>query len=330
MATNIEKLLESMRGQQDLMNKMKGLDLSSQIARSFANRMPENNLANALTGGMRGMMAGLEFTPPFQRELLAQRVAWEGIAGSLNHLVAAKSISENLAQTALLGQLGLHSSLMSLAGQYQERFHNPFSVMDAAIRGITDRAFRQFEFAPTQEEVEEVTEVVEGLGAITAEHAELDRPVTVRDLEKFRTELLDDLVLKLSRSKTAHAIEFILALMHLIGFALHVHAAYVEHTDITNREALEQTKVYVDSLVQGILNDQGSTHEFRWNTRVANHNVNLRRSRSTRSEILDMIEKGEVVLVIAVKKRWLYVSYIDSETGEPCSGYVFKKYFDRE
>jgi hypothetical protein len=330
MTSNFDKLLSSIKWQDDLMSKMKGLDLSTQIARSFAHKSIDNNAVNALTGGMRGMITGLEFTAPFHQQLLAQRAAWEGIAGSLNHLVAMRSISENLAQTALLGQLGLHNSLVTLARHHQERFHNPFTAMDAAIRGMTDRVYRELEVDSSEKEIKEIAEVVESLGVIATEHAERDRPITAKDLENFRTNLLNELVAQLRRSKTARATALITFIMGVIGFVFQLYSTYGEVKDISNREALEQTRVYLDSLVHEALNDRAATNGFRWNTRVANRKVNLRLARSSRSEILDTIEEGEQVVVIAVMKKWLYVSYVDGATGEPRSGYVLKKYFDRE
>lgn len=309
---------------------MSGMGVSLDIATSFAHRMPENNVAKVLTGDLGAIMSALDFTTPFHRQMLEQKAMWNGIAGSLNHLVAAKSITEDLAQKALLGQLGLHSSLLALAAQYKRQTHNPFSALEVAFHGLTDRTFKQLTVDQTSEEVEEVNEVVDSIGVIAAEHAKLDRPVTLDDLENLKADWLAGLVQMLSRSKTAHAVEFIMALMHFIGFALQVHATYMAHSDLTNREALEQTKLYVDSLVQGVLNAPMSARDFQWNTRIANHNVNLRPAMSTGSEVLDVIKKGELVVVIAVKKKWLYVSYIDGDTGEPRSGYAQKKYFNQE
>jgi len=300
------------------------------IARPFANRMQENSIEKALTGGLGGIMSSLDFKPPFQKQMLEQKAMWNGIAGSLNHLVAAKSISEDLAQRTLVGQLGLHSSLMTLAAQYKLQTHNPFSALEVAINGITDRTFKQLTVDQTSEEVEEVNEVVESIGVIAAEHAKLDRPVTLEDLENLKADWLAALVQMLGRSKTAQATEIIMALMQIIGFMLQVYATSEVRNDITNRGVLEQTKLYVDSLVQGVVNAPVRERDFRWNTRTANHDVNLRPVMSTGSEILDMIKKGEQVVVIAVKKKWLYISYIDCDTGEPRSGYALKKYFDRE
>ncbi|MBX2983374.1 MAG: hypothetical protein KF843_11925 [Flavobacteriales bacterium] len=330
MLGDLEKLLVSIRGQQSMIEKLSGTQLPFHIARSFGNQILENNIARMMTGGMSGMMGAMNFAQSFQKQLLDQQSAWTGISGSLNHLVAAKAISEDLGRSAFLSQLGLQNSLKTLAEQYTTPLYNPFSVLNAAFLGISDRAYRRLSVDHSQDEVEELNQIVQGLEAIAAEQAGLDRPVTIRDLEKFKAEVVDALVAAVSRSKTAIAIEVILALITFISFALQLREMSWTKSDITNREVLEQTKLYAESLVLAASTVQVSGRDFRWNTRIANHNVRLRSKTSTHSEVLALIEEGQQVVVITVKKKWLYISYVENATGEPRSGYAYKKYFDRE
>lgn len=326
MLGDLEKLLASIRGQQSMIEKLSGTQLPFHIARSFANPMLENNIAKMMTGGMSGMMGAMNFMPTFQKQLLDQQSAWTGISGSLNHLIAAKAITEDLGRSAFLSQLGLQSSLKTLAEQYTTPLYNPFSVLNAAFLGISDRAYRRLAVDHSQDEVEELNQIVQGLQVIAAEQVGLDRPVTIRDLEKFK----DALVAAVSPSKTAIAIEVIIALITFISFALQLHEMFGTKSDITNREVLEQTKLYADSLVLAASPVQVSGRDFRWNTRIASHHVRLRSKTSTHSEVLALIEEGQQVVVITVKKKWLYISYVENATGEPRSGYAYKKYFDRE
>jgi uncharacterized protein YgiM (DUF1202 family) len=62
-------------------------------------------------------------------------------------------------------------------------------------------------------------------------------------------------------------------------------------------------------------------------SRIAKTNVNLRFSTKKNCKIIGLVKLGQPVTVIEIRHKYLLISYIDIETGEPKSGFVIKKYF---
>lgn len=62
--------------------------------------------------------------------------------------------------------------------------------------------------------------------------------------------------------------------------------------------------------------------------RIATTDVNLRIRPRKKSQIIGVVKKGQEVTVIEIHHKYLLVIYMDNETGDPLSGFVFKKYFN--
>lgn len=227
----------------------------------------------------------------------------------------------------------LSHTLSGITASFSTPYVKPLSAMEVAIRGISTDflrhvPFENFEIAEEEyNAVEDITEAIatqsETLNVAAEDY------VTVEIFEEYQTKLFRELELIRSKSTSDKIKALITQLMQTISFAVMIFTLYSDSNKMSNRELSEtfeqrfetyqnQTDVKLDSIL-GVL-----THQ-----RIARTDVNLRVANKKRAAKKGVVKKGQAVSVIENLHKHLLIYFIDIETGEPKSGYVYKKYFDK-
>jgi len=153
--------------------------------------------------------------------------------------------------------------------------------------------------------------------------------VTQESFEKFQIQLFDELQLISSKSKSEKAKAFIFQIMQIISFVVMIFSLHSDSHKMTNKELSEiiddkfkshqeHTNIKLDSILSQITKQ-----------RLATTDVNLRVNNKKRAAIKGIVKKGQLISVIETRHKYLLIYYIDQETGEPKSGFVFKKNFEK-
>lgn len=227
----------------------------------------------------------------------------------------------------------LSQRLSSISPMYPANYVKPFNAMEVAIRGISTAFLKNIPFDDIDvaeyeyEVVEELTEVI----AIQAEtlQASSNDYVTQESFEKFKTQIFDELEQISSKTKSEKIKLFILQLMQVISFAVMIYTLHTNSQKMTNGELSEiidnkfkshqeQTNIKLDSILNQLTKQ-----------RIATTNVHLRVNNKKRSAIKGIVKKGQLISVIETRHKYLLIYYIDKETNEPKSGFVYKKYFEK-
>ncbi len=227
----------------------------------------------------------------------------------------------------------LNQRLSSLSSMYAENYVKPLNAMEVALRGISTDFLKNISFDDLDVAEEEYVLVEEATEAIVTQAESLqsstDKYVTQESFEKFQIQLFDELQLISSKSKSEKAKAFIFQLMQIISFTVMIFSLHSDSHKMTNKELSEiidnkfkshqeQTNTKLDSILSQITKQ-----------RLATTNVNLRVNNKKRAAIKGIVKKGQLISVIETRHKYLLIYYIDKETGEPKSGFVFKKYFEK-
>jgi len=227
----------------------------------------------------------------------------------------------------------LNKRLSSLSSMYAENYVKPLNAMEVALRGISTDFLKNISFDDLDVAEEEYVLVEEATEAIVTQAESLqsstDKYVTQESFEKFQIQLFDELQLISSKSKSEKAKVFIFQLMQIISFTVMIFSLHSDSHKMTNKELSEiidnkfkshqdQTNTKLDSILSQITKQ-----------RLATTNVNLRVNNKKRAAIKGIVKKGQLVSVIETRHKYLLIYYIDKETNEPKSGFVYKKYFEK-
>ena len=225
------------------------------------------------------------------------------------------------------------SSLLSLSSMYAENYVKPLNALEVALRSISTDFLKNISFDDLDVAEEEYDLVEEATEAIVTQAESLqtfsDKYVTQESFVKFQIQLFDELQLISSKFKSEKAKAFIFQIMQIISFVVMIFSLHSDSHKMTNKELSEiiddkfkshqeHTNIKLDSILSQITKQ-----------RLATTDVNLRVNNKKRAAIKGIVKKGQLISVIETRHKYLLIYYIDQETGEPKSGFVFKKYFEK-
>lgn len=320
--SSFQNIAESIRQSQKPIS-LAGLGGISEIAKSIAHQMEPINKANAFMSGNLGMQAALDI----QKQTDINKFAFGGLSTSLANIFKHNEELSNKLAGIASSQLLLSSNLAQIAKSIDNSHLNKFNSLSVAIQGISSSYLRELVKNKDWNDLEIVEEVNEAITSVSETIIDKSDLVTREDLQNFRLSIITELTELHAKSKTEKVKLFLLELITIIGFILTLYGNYQSSKGKTNQDVIDSTKLEIEKVKRELYDK--IDYEFKKNhkTRISYTNVNLRYSNYKRSKILGIVKKGQQVTVIEIRHKWLLVSYIDMETGEPKSGFVFKKYF---
>ncbi len=348
MTSDIDKLLHQIRTQQDNLPKVKGLGLPLDIAQSLsapqgldnpmkglggpfefakalATARPSENPLKGLLGGWTSMISSMDLTSVQQSQLLAHQVAIGGIANSLGPWLANEASAKKISASVLGGHLGLFGGLTALQGLYTNQDRNPFKTLGTTLQDVIEHFAEDLGEQTSEAEIGEFAEVVGAMGSALTDYAEAEDEISEKEVPEVGEHLTSVLVKKLPGIQSVRVKDFIRTSMHVITFALDIHAAVMLHKvyhAVSHREVLENSNTTVETRVHGA--EETDTYKSPFSLFKTTTKVHLRQSATSKSESLEVLSEGQEVVAMWPSNGWLYVSYVDS-TGEMKKGYVLEK-----
>jgi hypothetical protein len=266
----------------------------------------------------------------------ASQIGSFDLASSLNNSLAAiytinPDITSRLKEFAS-SQSAIGSVLSSISKMNINSSLNIFDniineVATLNIDGFTETEKWEDIIVIKEEKKEDKENIEDKVIRLTTEQLNDFKQVIVKELENKLTEESSKKIKTFNIDRLLSLISLLLAFYSLVG------PSNQEIINNTNRRFDKiNTKLNVvnqkeDSLLF-LVKDIKSKIEL-IHTRQAKTFVNLRKSTNTKSKVIGLVNKGQIVVVTDIKKKWLFVKYIDDETGEKREGYVFKKYFKK-
>ena len=288
--------------------------IAAQMSRQFE---PKNNIAAALTSSMQ------EFS-------YENQFAFRSISASLSELNKYNPrVSDSLAGI-VNSNLFMTSAVSQLARIVHNSHLNKFDSLSVAINNISKTYLNHINRTRSWEDLYVIEEASQTIAEVTGEFISDQQQITQQDLDRLREEMVDhfqDLIEKTTKSKTR---VFLIDLLTVVSFLLTLYGTIQSENQPTNQDVIDQTKIEFQNFKTEVKDLITAEFTKLQRQRIATTDVNLRFSAKKRSQKIGLVKCGQLVTVIDIQHKWLLISFIDNETKEPKSGFVYKKYFERK
>ena len=232
-----------------------------------------------------------------------------------------KSVAQSL-NSIIINQNAISNNFNQIGNIFKDSHLNKFRGIDLALKGLTNSYIKDFSNNNQWNEIEIIEEANENIAKLSGnfkeEYLELDTYI-----EKLREVLISDLTELLSKSKSDKVRSFLIELITLIGFLLTVYIMNGKNSE----DVIIETNIELEKIREELTNTINIKFDQFYKQRISTTDVNLRYSTNNKSKILGIVNRGQKITVIEIRKKWLLISFIDKITEEPKSGYVYKKYF---
>lgn len=248
-----------------------------------------------------------------------------GLTASLTKISQANKLWADKIADVATSQLYLTSSLQAALNIHSQQ-KTAFDSMNMAIAGVSGAFLKQVAITKTWEDisfVEETNTIIADAINVTCEEEYIR--YSNEDIENFKESIISGLSKLLCKTKTQRVKEYILDLMTLISFLFGCYSLQTapskEDVQLIIRQELAANK---DVLVGEI---EAAVSKYFSRMRTARIKTNLQYSDKKNAKITGVVQQGQEVTVIEIRHKYLLISFIDKDTGEPKSGFVLKKYF---
>lgn len=319
--TSLQQIAAAIEKQSKPQFNLSGLSGLTDIARTISQQVKPFNATSAILGNsIQAQLASIQYPK--------NHSALFGLTSTLAELAKTNQLASERLSGFATSQLMLSNNLTAIAKTLSQSHLNKFNSIDIALQGISKAYLKNIALTRNWEDIYVAEEANEAISSIADELLTASTQVTVQDLDNIRQSIITELFGLLGKTKTDKARQFILDLITVIGFLLTFYGAYQVYSDKSNAEVINETKKEIEKINKE-LSEKIELELNKLNkTRTARTNVNLRYADRKNSKIIGLVKLGQQVTVIEIRKKYLLISYIDHETGEPKSGFVIKKYFD--
>jgi len=283
---------------------IKGIDARN---KSFANATDLANALSAQTKTIQNAIKGISFS--FQDLAKNQQL----LSGKL--LLACNS------------QLALSSSINALTKAIQPNIYKNFNALSVTMEAFTKSYLDLTIKSKEWENLDIFQQTTDKIKIAADELVTQDKTITIEDLNNFKTEIIEELSSTIRKTNNVKIIDLILKIITIITFVLQLQSINFSRKDITNKEVLEFTENDFTILKADIKDLVKQEFKELQVTRVAISDVNLRKSPNIKSKSLGILRKGQEIFLLEIRTKWLFITYIDKETNETKSGYVYEIYF---
>lgn len=248
-----------------------------------------------------------------------------GLAASLTKISQANKLWADKIANIATSQLYLTSSLQTALNIHSQQ-KAAFDSLNMAIAGVSGAFLKQIAITKTWEDisfVEETNTIIADAINVTCEEEYISS--ANEDIENFKESVISGLSKLLHKTKTERAKEYILELMTLISFLFGCYSLQTAPSKEDIQMIIRQELVANKDVLVGEIETAVSKYFSRM--RTARIRTNLQYSAKKNAKITGVVQPGQEVTVIEIRHKYLLISFIDKDTGEPKSGFVLKKYF---
>lgn len=300
---------------------LSALSSITEIAKSISQQMKPFDATSVLWGGsVQAQLASIQYSKSYS--------AISGLTNALSQIEQTNQLAADRLSVFATSQLVLSTNLAAIARSINQSHLNQFNGLEIALQGISQSYLKDIALTRNWDDISVAVEANDTISNITDKVLNNTTNVTFQDLDNLRQSIVKELFELLGKTKTDKARQFIFDLISIFGFLLIFYNPFTIPTDKTNTEVIEATKKEI-AKISSEFSEKFEAELNKLNkTRTARTNVNLRYSENKNSKIVGLVKTGQQVTVIEIRHTHLLISYLDSETREPKSGFVTKKYFD--
>ena len=259
--------------------------------------------------------------------MLGESLRLSGLPNALNHIYQYHSDISKILNDYSVSQKLINNTLTSFTSSVQ---NIDLSNLSIAVQGMTDIYLNEIYKTKKWNELEVVDKVSKTVVAVSDKIIAKPEQLTINDLEEFKISIIGELSKIFEKSKSNRVKIFILNLMTVFSFMLSSYQVYKIESDKSNKNVIIESKQEFENLKKEVNESIRIALTKIYKSRIATTDVNLRFSNRKLSKTLGIVKLGQRVTVIDIRHKWILISYIDDLTGEPKSGYVYKKYFVTE
>lgn len=346
MTTNLQDIIKKIQKQNETMQGAFGLNLLqgiaaaiekqnkaqfnlsgisglTNIAKTISQQIKPLNVASMVTGNnIQAQLAAIQYPK--------NHSALFGLTSTLAEIAKTNQLASEKLSGFSTSQLLLSNKLTAIAKTLSQSHLNKFNSIDIALQGISKTYLKNIALTRNWEDITVAEEVNDTISNIADELLTKTTQVTVKDLDNLRHSIVSELLGLHGKTKTDKARQFIIELITIISFLLTFYNPFVIPTDKTNKGNITEIKRELKKMNK----EFSEKIEYELNklnkTRTARTNVNLRFADKKKSKIIGLVKTGQQVTVIEIRHKYLLITYLDKDTGEPKSGFVVKKYFEIE
>lgn len=300
-----------------------GLDGITNTVRSITQQMKPSDNVSIISGNtIQAYLASMQL-PKNNKVLL-------GFTSTLIEQLKTNQLASERLSGFFTSQLMVSNNWSAIVKSLHQSHLSQFNSIDIALQGISKAYLKNIAFTLNWEDISVAEEANETISNITDELLNTTIQLSVQDFDNLRQSIVTELFELLTKTKTDRARQFIFELISIISFLLIFYNPFAIPTDKTNSEVIETTKKEIEKISKEFSTKLETELSKLNKTRIARTNINLRYSEKKNSKVIGLVKAGQQVTVIETRHKYLLISYLDNETGEPKSGFVTKKYFDVE
>lgn len=321
--STLQTLVKEIAEQAKIQNSFAGMSDFTNIAKSIANQMkPFNEASAVISSSITEQIKTLHFP--------VNHNSFYGLTSILADIAKSNQKLSDSLSGFVASQLSLTSNLDAIAKSLSQTHLSKFNSFDVALKGISKTYLKDISKSRNWSDIAFAIEANEKITNASETIVSQNKEVRVQELDDLKHSIVNELYGLIGRAKTDKTREFIINLITIISFLLSLYSTYQQHSDISNQDVANQTRTEIAQMNRELSKKIESEFHKLTQTRISRTNVNLRYADKKNSKIIGLIKKGQRVTVIETRHKFILVSYIDIETGEPKSGFAIKKYFEKE
>ncbi|PZX59393.1 hypothetical protein LX80_02867 [Hydrotalea sandarakina] len=247
------------------------------------------------------------------------------LSSTLAELARKNQIASNNLSAFATSQIYSSNNLTQIAKALSQTHLSKFNSIDVAIKGLSTAFLKDISYSHNWEDIKVAENANEAVKTVTDELLDSNKPITVNDLDNLKQSIVSELFGLLKKTKTEKGRQFLFDLITVIAFLLTLYGTYVQNTDKSNKEVIQETKKEIEKINKEF--SDKIEYEIRKlnRTRTSRVKTSLFFSGHKGSKIIGKVKTGQQVTVIEVLHKYLLVSYLDKETNESKSGCLVLK-----
>lgn len=297
---------------------LSGLSSISHLAKSFSQQLKPSMAETLLRN---------DFTSSIKPLISANNFALNSLSTSLSAIAKENLLISQKISNYASSQLILSNNLSKIALMFDNSHLKQFNSLQIAIQGISKTYLKSIEISKSWDDIEIANNVNNKISDETQKVIETVN-FTLEDLENLKISIIQQLTAMLSKTKNEKAKIFIFDLITIICFLITIYTTHQQETSKTSQEVIDEIKEELQKTNATLPNRIAFELAKLNKSRVAKTNVNLRFSTKKKCKIIGLVKQGQQITVIEIQHKFLLISYLDKDTGEPKSGFVVKKYFE--
>jgi hypothetical protein len=249
------------------------------------------------------------------------------LLGSYPDITQLNSLLQMANPCGISSQILGSKSLSSIADSVNYPNLSSFRDVEYALQGFTKDLFNDLIITDNSIDIDVRIESNSIISSVSEEYFTNNNQISIDLLSDYKDALLlkfNELYLKISNSDVRKSIAKLVATIVTIITLL---TAYMQLSDISNKEVLQGTNNHTD-YSNNIQTNKIISEYHKLQSRVAIKNVDLRYYPKENSQYLGKVKQEQIVTVIQIRHKYLWICYLDQETGRPMTGFVLKKYFE--